>query len=127
MESHKAEVQTKDFKPWDMELKQFTVLMHLSQFAGYIVPLAGFVLPIVMWTSFKDQNSVINEHGKNIINFMITFIIYASVAVVLCFFLIGFPILLILGALGILFPILAALKANDNEVYEYPGTIKFLK
>ncbi len=126
MESNKAEVQTTDFQPWGMDVKQFTILMHLSQFAGYVVPFAGFVLPIIMWTSFKDKNSVIDEHGKKIINFMISFIIYASVAIVLCFFLIGIPLLFVLGVLGVLFPILGSIKANENQIYKYPLAISFL-
>lgn len=127
METHKAEIQPSNIKPWGIDLKQFLVLMHIAQFAGYIIPFAGFVLPIIMWTSFKDNNDQIEVHGKNIINFMITFFIYAIIAGVLCFLLIGVPLLLVLTALGVLFPILGAIKAGNNEIYEYPATIKFLK
>ena len=35
-------------KPWGMELNAFCMLMHLSQLAGFLIPLAGFVLPVVM-------------------------------------------------------------------------------
>ena len=27
-----------DFKPWGMNINQFCMLMHLSQFAGFIFP-----------------------------------------------------------------------------------------
>ncbi len=101
--------------------------MHLAQFAGYIVPFAGIIVPIVMWTSFKDNNTKVDVHGKNIINFMITFYLYIGTALVLCLLLIGFALLWGLGVIAILFPIIGAVKAGDNEVYKYPGTIKFLK
>lgn len=56
----------RNIKPWGMELKQFTVLMHLSQLASVIIPLGGIILPIVMWTTNKDQSKTVDEHGKTL-------------------------------------------------------------
>lgn len=127
MENYKTEIIPEDFKPWGIEPRQFITLMHLSQFAGCLVPMAGFILPIVMWSSFKDQSISIDIHGKNIINFMISFIIYVSIAAVLCLILIGFPILLVLAALGVILPIMGAIKSSNDQVFQYPATIQFLK
>jgi uncharacterized Tic20 family protein len=38
---------------------------------------------------------------------------------------IGVPLLIILGVLGIIFPIIAGIKANNGEVWKYPGAIGF--
>jgi uncharacterized Tic20 family protein len=57
---------------------------------------------------------------------MLSWLIYAAVAGVLCFILIGIPILLILGALQIAFIIIATIKANNGEVWDYPFTIQIL-
>ena len=35
--------ETPNFKPWGMELKQFCMLLHLAQLAGFMVPLGGIV------------------------------------------------------------------------------------
>lgn len=43
------------YKPWGMEENTFLMMMHLSQFAAFLVPGAGIVLPIVMWAANKDQ------------------------------------------------------------------------
>lgn len=126
MEYKETRLQSSEFRPWDMEEKQFTVLMHISQFAGYIFPFAGYALPIVMWVLFKDKSEVINEHGKKIINWMISSIIYGVFFGILCFLLIGFPLLWALGICLIVFPILGAVKANEGIVWKYPGTINFL-
>jgi len=57
-------------KFWGMDEKTFCMSMHLSQFAGCIVPLAGLILPVVMWATNKDQSPMIDQHGRNIFNFM---------------------------------------------------------
>lgn len=110
-----------------MEINQFCMLMHLSQFAGYIIPMAGLILPILMWTTNKDQNEVVNLHGKNIVNWMISSFIYIVVSIILIFVFIGIISLITVLICSFIFTILGAIKANDGEIYEYPLTIKFIK
>jgi hypothetical protein len=58
---------------------------------------------------------------------MISSTIYAIVSIVLMLVLVGFLTLLAVGIMGIVFPIIGAIKANNGEFWEYPLTIKFLK
>ena len=111
---------------WGIGESQFLMFMHLSQFAGFLIPFAGFALPIIMWLSFKDENDNVNKHGKNILNFIISWVIYYSVAAILSIILIGIPILIALGITNIVFVILAAIKASDKVYWQYPLTIQFL-
>lgn len=111
----------------DPETRQWGMILRLSVFAGYIVPLAGLIAPIVIWQIKKNELPGIDAHGKNLINWMISMLIYSAIAFVLCFILIGIPILLVLGVLGVVFPIIAAIKANNGEIWPYPLTIHFLK
>ena len=111
-----------------MELKQFLMLMHFSQLAGFIVPFAGLILPIVMWSGNKDKNPLIDEHGKNIVNWMISSFIYAIVGGLLIFvFFVGIPVLFALAICSIVFAIMGGIKASNGEVYKYPLTITFIK
>lgn len=116
-----------NFRPWGMEEKQYLLLMHLSQFAGYVFPLAGIILPIVMWSTNKDYSKHIDEHGKMIINFMISFFIYFIISFILVFVFIGFFLLIILGICSIVFTIIGAIRANEGRFYRYPLTIDFIK
>lgn len=127
MSYQETRLQNTELRPWDMDVKQFTVLMHIAQFAGYIIPVAGYALPIIMWFQFKDKNEQINIHGKHIINWMISGIIYAGVFLFLCLFLIGFPLLWALGICFIAFPILGAIKANEGITWKYWGAFTFLR
>tara|TARA_R110002012_G_scaffold292984_1_gene488392 strand:+ start:1956 stop:2324 length:369 start_codon:yes stop_codon:yes gene_type:complete len=115
-----------EFRPWGMELNQFCMLMHLSQFAGYIVPLIGIVLPIVMWLTNKDQSYVVDQHGKQIVNWMISSFIYGILGLILTCAIIGVPLLIGLAILTIVFPIIGAVKAAEGSFYKYPITIKFI-
>ena len=128
--SQSAENQTtnqQEFRPWGVEHNQFCTFLHLSQFAGMVVPMAGIVLPIVMWTSFKDQSEAINQIGKNVLNWMISSIIYIFISIVLCFLVVGFFTLFAVVICSIVFTIQGAIKASRGEVYFYPMTITFIK
>jgi len=102
----------------------YLMLMHLSQLSGLIVPLAGFIVPVVMWVTNKEENAKVDLHGKNVVNFMISYVIYA---LVLCITLIGIPLAAVIGILYAVFVILASVKANNGDYWKYPFTIQFIK
>jgi uncharacterized Tic20 family protein len=110
---------------WGMDEKSFCLLLHLSQLAGMIIPGAGLVLPIVMWTTEKDNSPRIDEHGKVVFNWMISSLIYTLVSGALCFVIIGIPMLMILLVLVFVFPIVGGIKANDGIMWRYPLSISF--
>ena len=110
-----------------MSENSYIALMHLSQFAGIIIPGLGFILPVVLWAMNKDNNTKVNAVGKHIINFMISILIYYAVSGVLCCLLIGIPMLIALGIIQIVFIIIATIKANNGETWRYPLTFDFLK
>jgi len=107
------------------DTNMWTMFIHLSQFLGYIVLLAGLVVPIVLWQVKKNDSPVIDKHGKIVVNWIITEIILYTVCILLSFILIGIPLLIILGILSIVFPIIGAVKASNGEAWKYPCSIKF--
>jgi uncharacterized Tic20 family protein len=112
---------------WGMSESNFMTFMHLSQFAGFILPVAGYAAPIAMWITNKDQNEKIDQQGKYIVNFIISMVIYLTVSSILMIILIGFLLLPILGVIGIVLPIIGALKSSKGEVWKYPLSIQFIK
>jgi uncharacterized Tic20 family protein len=111
----------------ESQTRMWAMLLHFSILAGYAVPIAGLVVPIMIWQLKKDELSEIDVHGKNAVNWIISELIYLAVSFILCFVIIGIPLVIILGILGIIFPIIAALKASNGEVWRYPLSISFLK
>ena len=53
-------------------VNNWAMIIHLSQFCGYVIPLAGFIVPIVLWQLKKEEDPVIDLHGKIVANWLIT-------------------------------------------------------
>jgi len=110
-----------------MSENSYIALMHVSQFAGYVMVGLGFIVPVILWLMNKDNNAKVDAVGKHIINFMISMFIYCAISLVLICLLIGIPMLIALGIMHIIFIIIATIKANNGEAWRYPFTIDFLK
>ena len=115
----------RDASSADQETRMWAMLLHLSVFAGYAVPIAGLVAPIVIWQVKKTDLPEIDLHGRNVVNWIISMMLYVVVSGLLVFLLIGIPLLIVLGIVGVAFPIIGAIKANDGEVWSYPLSIEF--
>ena len=111
---------SKDERMWAM-------LLHLSVLLGFVIPIAGLVAPIVIWQIKKDESAMLDEHGKVVMNWLISMFIYYVLGILLTFVLIGIPILIGLSIIGVAFPIIGGLKANSGELWKYPLSMTFLR
>lgn len=105
------------------EINQYTMFIHLSQFLGFFG--VGFVVPVILWLIKKDESPIIDNHGKVVLNWMISLLIYAVAAGILCFILVGIPALIALGVCNIIFIIIGSVKAYSGELWKYPLSIEF--
>ena len=103
------------------------MLLHLSVFLGYAVPFGGLIAPILIWQLKKDQFPDLDQHGKMVMNFIISMLIYSFAAFLLTFVLIGFFVGLALMVVGVAYPIIGAIKANNGEFWKYPLILQLLK
>jgi hypothetical protein len=108
------------------QIRLWGMFLHFSQFAGFVVPIAGLVVPIILW-QWKKHAPPIDAHGKNVANWIISALIYGVASWILAIYVIGFPLLIALGVLAIAFPIVGGIKANNGEVWKYPLSIQFFK
>jgi uncharacterized protein len=107
--------------------QQWAMFMHFSQLLNFIIPFGGIVAPIVMWQMKKDELENVDQHGKNIVNFLISLLIYSFVCGILTLVVIGVFLLILLGIAGVVLPIIAGVKANNGEVWKYPLTLQIIK
>jgi hypothetical protein len=112
---------------WGLNENTYIMLMHLSQFLGFVLFGLGFIVPIIMWVVNKDINKNVDKNGKNIVNFMISYFIYAGIAGLLILVVVGIPLLIAIILVEFIAIIIASIKANSGEYWEYPLTIKFFK
>jgi hypothetical protein len=111
----------------DKATREWSMYLHLSLLAGFAIPLAGFIAPIIIWQVKKDELPEVDVHGKIVTNWIISSLIYTVVSLFLVFLVIGIPCLVVLGILNIAYPIIGGLKANNGEVWHYPMTIRFIR
>ena len=104
----------------------WAMLAHLLSFvAAYL--FLGFVAPLVILLVFGPRSAYVRAHAVESLNFNLTWLLYAIVAVVLAFVLVGIVILIALGIAYLVLVILASVRANNGEVYRYPLTIRFVR
>lgn len=98
-------------------------LTHLSGLAGYIVPLGGVVVPLVIWWVQRESAEVAGIAKQAILlNVLVFLTILATAVLWLTIILIPLILLLwaVLGAVAIVLPIVGAVKASQGEYYQYP-------
>src|SRR5436309_4726881 len=103
-------------------VRTWTVLCHASALAGLFFHILGHLFgPLIVWLVKRGD-----AHGKESLNFQISMLIYDAIAAILCFMLIGIPILIALWILNTVFVIIASVKASEGTLYRYPFTIRFI-
>jgi uncharacterized Tic20 family protein len=67
-------VTPNDLLEWvDIEDKGYLTLLNLSALAGvFFHPILGIIIPLVMWILKKDKIRDVDDYGKKIISFQIT-------------------------------------------------------
>jgi uncharacterized Tic20 family protein len=110
-----------------LKTNQWAMLLHLSQLLTYLTFGLGVIAPILIWQIKKSQMPELDAHGKIVVNWIISALIYGVVCFVLSFVVIGFFLGVALGAVAVIFPIVGGLKASNGEAWKYPLSITFLK
>ncbi len=105
------------------EERTLAALTHLSGLAGYLIPLGGVLVPIVIW-AVKSDSKVISSIAKQalLLN-VVVFVLVAGTALLwLTVVLIPLVVLfwVLLGLAAIAFPIVGAIKAFDGVYFRYP-------
>jgi uncharacterized Tic20 family protein len=107
--------------------RQLIVLTHLSQLITLVIGFGSLILPLILWSSNKERVLEMDVHGKNILNFQISLIIYSIICIPLILFLgLGILGLIVLGIISIVFPIINAIKASKGETPKYPLSLSFI-
>src|SRR5438552_15689287 len=109
------------------DVRTWCVLCHASALLGLFFHFVGHLGgPLIVWLIKRGDSPEIDAYGKESLNFQLSMLIYDAVAVVLCIFLIGIPILIGLWVANTVLVIIASVKAGQGEFYRYPFTIRFI-
>jgi uncharacterized Tic20 family protein len=116
--------------PTEAQIRQWNMWCHLSTLAGLLVPFGNVIGPLLIWQIKKADFPAVEVHGKAALNFQLTVLIAVVagliLAFVLSFFCVGwllFPLVMLIGLAGFIFPIIAGIKANEGKEYKYPWSL----
>lgn len=104
----------------------FAMLCHLSALSGYLIPFGWIIGPLVVWLIKKDEYPLVDDQGREALNFNITILIAHIVAGILWLFCIGIIVTGIVVVAHVVFLVIAAMKANQGQRYRYPFILRFL-
>jgi uncharacterized Tic20 family protein len=114
-------------KSLDERTREWAMFLHLSQLLGFVLPFGGLIAPLLIWQVKKTELPDLDAHGRVVLNWALSALIYFVVAAVLALVLIGIPLLLVLAVLAVVFPIIGGIRANEGELWEYPLSIPFFE
>ena len=111
---------TKDERTWAM-------LAHLLTLLGFVVAFGGFVAPLVIWLTKKEESSFVGDQALESLNFQITVAVAMLVAVLLICVGIGVFLVPVVVLADVVLVILASVRANEGERYRYPLTLRLVR
>jgi uncharacterized Tic20 family protein len=108
--------------------RQWKTFLHLSALIGLVLPTCGNIVgPLVIWLLKKQELPGLEAEGRKVLNFQISATIYMVVLSLIGFIACVFVFLpLAVFIWWLVYTILGAVKASNNESIEFPLTIKFL-
>ena len=110
----------------DPNEKQWGMFVHLAALATLIgIPLGNVIGPLIIYLIKKDEYEFVNETGKEVLNFQITWTIILIVSTIFIIVGIGFLLLIGFGIAWLILVIMGTVAANNGQYYKYPLTIKF--
>jgi uncharacterized Tic20 family protein len=110
------------------EVRKWAMICHIIALVGLLGNGIGFLIaPLIVWLIKREDHPFIDQQGKEAVNFQITMFIILFISLILAFVLIGFLFMFIVAFLMTIFPIIAAIKANEGNDYKYPISIRFIK
>ena len=104
------------------------MLCHLTALSKYLaIPFGNIIGPLIVWTIKREEMPFVESQGKESLNFQISMTIYMAIAGILCFVLIGIPILIGLAIFDVIFVVLASIETANGKPYRYPLCIRFIQ
>jgi uncharacterized protein len=89
--------------------------LELLALTAFVFPFGQILGPLVLWLVKKDTSPQVNEEGKKVINYNISWTLWMLVTCGLGLF----P--------WIIITVIAIIKAGTNQPFNHPLTISFLK
>ena len=109
--------------------RKWMLMLHAIPFFGLIIPFGSILFPIFLWIHKANDNKTYDTHGRAVVNFHCSIMLYFIISLLLFFpfpgmnfFLTAFVVLF-----GIITTIVNIFSALGSGTYKYPLSIPFLR
>ena len=106
--------------------RMWAMFAHLSALAGFIIPFGSSLGPLIIWQIKKNEYPLVDDQGKEALNFQITMAIAFVASLILIVVLIGFVLIWVVGLFDLIMIVIASIRANNGERYRYPFTLRLV-
>lgn len=116
-----------------MDESKLRKFLRVACHAGALTSVTLVTIGIPIAALLLSDDELVKDSAREAINFSITVILWAAVAGVLWFTLIGIPLAMIIGGVmglaTIILPLMAIVSvcSNENKRFRYPFTFRFFK
>jgi uncharacterized Tic20 family protein len=114
----------------ESDARMWAAFAHL---AGLLVLVGAPVIGcLVIWLWKRDTSVLVDEHGKEAVNFQISVLLFSAASVVLVVLTCGIggllvvPLAALMSVLVIVLPIIATVQASEGRHYRYPLTLRLI-
>lgn len=113
--------------------KNMAMFCHLSALVGgllfswMMIPIGNLLGPLIIWLLKKDSMPLVNEHGKEALNFQITVSIAIGACLLTAFLLLPILLAFIIAIGALVLTIIGTVKASNGILYRYPFNLRLIK
>jgi hypothetical protein len=104
----------------DQEARNWAVIAHALGL------LSSFIGPLVVLLTKGKENEYVADQSREALNFQITLMIAFAVAALLAICVVGVILFPALMVVGLVMPVVAAVKASEGATYRYPGILRLV-
>ena len=106
--------------------------MLLTHFGGaggafLLSGVGGWIMPLIALIAKGNQSPTVRAHAVQALNFQLTWTIVGVLGWATVCVIVGGLGILAAVLMGVIFGIIAGVKANEGQLYEYPLSIKMVK
>jgi uncharacterized protein len=121
-------MDTIDINSDDKKARIWGALCHLTALLGIVgIPFGNIAGPLIIWLLKRNVYPLVDEQGKEALNFQLTMTIFALGAALLIYFKVGFFLLFLVAGINFMLVLIASIKTYSGESYSYPFKIQLIK
>ncbi len=112
---------------WSNEEKTWGMLAHIMTLVVNYISGLGWLVGLIIYAIKGKESKFIAFHALQASLFQLMIALLVGISV--CFFMLIIPLIFtaIFLIMGVVYPIIGAVKANSGEVWEYPFVGKFCR